>query len=243
LYFILRPSRRHDIPVQLAGIGLAISLLAVPTALAWLASETQSASLFFRRYLASSLPAPILLTALASVAFAATWQRTLACLLAAAGSLFTSGMLEQFRHDGRWLADRKQDWRGAVAFVNEHSRVEGGLVIAVRSGFLEADQLREPHPSLLDEYCLAPVSGIYQLEMPASPLPNQNPGQLDVIPPRQLAEAAEVWCIFNGGPASRIRFENAVLRRLRGIDRRFELIHRRQFGELLVIAASRERRS
>jgi hypothetical protein len=217
------------------GVAATISVLVVATAIAWLASTFDAAYLFQRRYLAASLAAPIALSVLAAWTVPHRWLRGAAIAAIVAVSLATSGMSPSLLAGGRLIPDRSQDWRGAVRYVNENSH-EGRATALVRSGLIEADRLRQPHDGLLEEYCLSPVTSLYPLRIPAQALPTTDASRLDTVSAEVLATLDTVWMIFNGSPDARREFESDV--RLRWSSQ-FQLVDRREFGEILVLKGQR----
>jgi hypothetical protein len=151
-------------------------------------------------------------------------------------------MIQQYQRDGRLIGDRRQDWRGAVQFVNDQRALGEPVVAAyVRSGLLEADQLREPHHILLEEYCVAPVYSLYRIAAKAFPLPNTDAGRLDEVTRRRLAQLDGVAFLFNGRRSDRVSFESDLRDQLAALGSGHHVTQRREFGEILVLFVSRRR--
>jgi mannosyltransferase len=180
---------------------LCLCWLLVPLGLAWIATWSDVARLFLPRYLAVSVPAGVLLS-VACVSLAPwKWSRVLigASLAGAAlwGALAKEGEL------------RGEDWRGAVAWLNEQLAAEP-LPVLVVSDLIEDRALRQPHGPLLEDYCLFPVTSLYGLDVPRSellPLPSQGEGILDAAWRERLRSRRGAWLIVRTGD---LRIANAV---------------------------------
>ncbi|MEX2172744.1 MAG: hypothetical protein WD872_00195, partial [Pirellulaceae bacterium] len=205
-----------DLPPRRAVVALA--WLLVPVALAWLATATDAARLFFPRYLASSTPAAIVL--------AACCVRLAPGKLAPAGlglalvfaALVGSGTIEQYRRDGRFLDDRRDDWRSAVAFFNRLPNRDRYPVL-VRTPLIESDALRYPHDEQLARYCLYPVTSLYPSDTPATnliPLPRTDAGRLAAGVRSRVVACGGAWLIVGGSQERSRLIERQLLAELRG---------------------------
>lgn len=137
--------------------------LLVPLTLAWLLTATDVARLFATRYVLVSAPAAILVAAL--VTRLPPWPHTrLSLAFVMVGlAVWSSAIIPQFSADGRVIAERREDWRSAIQWLNQ--QLPGTrLPILVRSGLIESDALRGKHDPLLEDYCLLPVTGLYRLQ-------------------------------------------------------------------------------
>jgi hypothetical protein len=198
------------------------TLLVVPGIVGWVATRRQWAALFLTRYLVSSLVAAPLAAAMGCRTLPSRWMRALAASLTLAATIWSFGIWRQWQLDGRIVGDRRQDWRSAVALVNQQAAPNS--VCYVRSGFLEEAGLRQPHSQLLDDYCLAPVNSLYRLRVRAIPITSPRE------PARQQPEAPERWLLINGSPATRQRF----------LEQLGAFHVQQEFGELLVARAKDE---
>jgi hypothetical protein len=176
--------------------------LIVPVAATWLLTETGIAHVFAPRYLIASAPAAIVLAAL--VTRLPPWPQTrmTVSLVFVAYALWSSAIIPQFRAEGRFVTDRREDWRGAVAWLNER-HAQTPLPVLVRSGFIEADELRHPHAAILDEYCLLPVTSLYRLKAEREdllPLPFHEPGKLETDVQSMIRERGGAWLINRTSP-------------------------------------------
>jgi hypothetical protein len=239
--------------------------LLVPASLAWLATETDLARLFFPRYLAACLPAATILGAWTIDLAPGRWGRVVAAgvLLGAAG--YASDLLPELARSGRPIAHRREDWRSAVAWLQSQYAAHPGPVL-LHSGIIEADVLREgPTPREL-AYCRFPLRGLYRLEVPDEeliPLPRRRPRQDHLLPPvrRRLAEADGCWLVVRG-PPERARWiavrliaelhghafgrvsdvaagdeDETLWRRHHGP--RWHIVQREEFGDLSVVRLAR----
>jgi mannosyltransferase len=220
-----RVGETKEWPQRLA-VSLLACLLLIPSVLAWVATRQHLAALFFGRYLTPTLVAPPVCSALLARFVPSGWLRGIVAVLTAAAAIWTSGMWQNWQREGRVNVDRRQDWRSAVAFVNQEATTPDSICY-VRSGFLEADQLRAPHDSFLEEYCLAPVNSLYRLRIKAIPLPMSPP--FDLGP--ETDRAGNCWIIFNGSSTTRERF-------LAEIENRFAVRQKQSFGDVLVCEVS-----
>ncbi len=167
--------------------------LVVPILVAWLATETNFARLFFARYVAATFPAGALVAGLCVQLIHVRSMRLVMGVATVGAAIWFSGIVPQIRLDGRVIADRNEDWRGGVAWLNERIGAEG-FPVFVESGYIESDELAQPHNELLDEYCLSPVNSLYPLDASSDdvfPLPLRQPGR--------LPQAGEMLALHRGG--------------------------------------------
>jgi mannosyltransferase len=196
---------------------LVICWLTIPIAIAWLATWTESAHLFFARYLVCAFPAAMLFAGLCVYAAPAGWVRLTIGLLTIGVAAWSSGIIPQLVHDGRVIGDRNEDWRGCVAWLNKecpHTQ----FPVLVWSGLIEADRLRQPHDELLEDYCLLPVTSLYLLDIERTdmfPLPLHEPGHLDQVAEMLAVHRGGAWLIVRGRAEISQQVAAAVLARLR----------------------------
>jgi hypothetical protein len=179
---------------------LALCWLLVPLLLAWTLARTDLARLFFLRYLMVSAPAAIVLAVLAVRMIPWSGVRVGGGLVLALAALWTP-VIPQFLADGRLIADRRADWRSAIAHFNEQPDRRRYPVL-VASQLIESEALRGSTDPALAAYCLSPVHSLYPID--ADPaitfaLPRSSPGQL-AAPVRDLvASRGGAWLIMGGG--------------------------------------------
>lgn len=183
---------------------LPLAWLLVPATIAWLATATDFARLFFPRYLIASAPAAMLLAALCADVAPWRWSKALIGMLLVVVAFWNSGIVEQFRYDGRVIGDRNEDWRGAINWLNEQLPRQP-IPVLVASGLIEADGLREPHDGLLDDYCLLPISSLYPVAAERAdliPLPYREPGRLEPDVRQFVRQRGGAWLVVRGSPQS-----------------------------------------
>jgi mannosyltransferase len=191
-----RPTNERVVALRL----LVLCWLFVPLGLAWLATTADVARLFFPRYLAASAPAAILAAAMCVELVPGRLFRFAGGVALVAWAAWSSGIAGQLSTDGRVNGSRQENWRAAVAWLNEQLPRQPYPVL-VASGLIEADELRQPHNRLLDDYCLAPVTGLYRLQVERAnlvPLTYHNPGKL--LPPAAalVADRGGAWLVVRG---------------------------------------------
>jgi mannosyltransferase len=188
---------------QIAPLAAALIWLFVPVSLAWLATAADVARLFFARYLIASAPAALLLVAACLAFVRQNVGRDVLAVALCAYALWSSQVIDQFRFDGRFIGDRREDWRGATSWLNARYR-QDPLPVLVRSGLIEADGLRLPNSDpLLADYCLLPVTSLYRLDVPREdliPLPIANVGQVADGDRSALEFRGGAWLIVRGSP-------------------------------------------
>ncbi len=149
-----------------AGDSLTTSLLwllitLLPVALAWFATAAKLAPVFMSRYVIAAAIGPIML---AGHITAATRGRGRS--LVAAGALIiivaASPSVERFFVWGEAIHDRREDWRGAVAWASKQAASDDSVVL-VRSALLEESLLESSIEPLDQDYLLFPILGTYQL--------------------------------------------------------------------------------
>jgi mannosyltransferase len=183
---------------------LAIWLFVIPICIAWLATWTDVARLFFPRYVAGALPAAVLCAGLCVIAIQSHRWRVAIAVATVLCAVWNGGVIQQLNHDGRVIADRNEDWRGCVDWLNERIAADG-YPILVYSGLIEADELTKPHDPLLDEYCLSPVNSLYPLDVAPSdlfPLPLHNPGLLPQTAEQLTLHRNGCWIVVRGSKES-----------------------------------------
>lgn len=215
---------------------LALCWLLVPLTLAWIATASGSAPLFFRRYLIVAAAAPILWAALCCAACPAGVWRGVCALVVVSVAVHQGGMIRQWRQDGRVVGDRNQDWRSAVAYISEQA--EAASPVFVRSGLIEAERWYAGEDPLRREFCLLPVLGLYRLDRPKDalfPLPISPPAVLSSEAHRRVLAGREAWCLVHGSEQSLVRFEASLRSTWPRAGVPLSSIHRRSFGDVAVL--------
>jgi hypothetical protein len=213
---------------------LLVCCLIVPVMLAWLLTYLDVARLFFPRYLIASAAAPIVLAGLFIARLPNKWWRFAVAATVVLLSVGQGGLVGQAMRDGRLLADRNQNWRGAVQWLRTRPASDR-LPIFVRTGYLEADRLRQLHTPLLKSYCLSPVTSLYDLsetDHELIPLPTTQAGQLADEQIEVVTSAGGAWLIINGSRESRAQVRQQFLARLRTTGQLVQLAEERNFGTI-----------
>jgi hypothetical protein len=200
---------RRELPV------LALLLWAiVPLAITWLATATDTARLLFPRYVVATAPAA---TLLAAICVRLAPSKSLQIILGigiAAFALRSSYMAEQFCQDGRFIADRRSDWRSAIAHFNAHPDHDQHPVL-VATALIEADGLRAVHDRALADYCLYPVTSLYPIDaerVRLVPLPRTSAGRLDPDVRERIRRSGGAWLIVGRSPEAAHAIERQILR-------------------------------
>ncbi|HEX5103616.1 MAG TPA: hypothetical protein VFV87_07395, partial [Pirellulaceae bacterium] len=226
---------------------LALVWLLVPLAAAWLLTETDVARLFHLRYLAVSAPAAILIVATLVRLPPLPTSRVVLAIGIVAYALWSSEIVQQVRYDGRAIADRREDWRSAVGWLNKRISDDPAPIL-VRSGLIEADALRSEHDRRFADYCLLPVVSLYRLGADRAdlhPLPYHNAGRLQPDVQRELLRRGGGWLVIRGSERLSASIEQRIIRSLAATDKRpWRVAERRSFGNVQVCRLSlRERAS
>ena len=234
-WFVRRASAGDNEKPPLAVLLWAI----VPVALAWLATATDTARLLFPRYVIVSAPAA---TLLAVMCLRLLPGRSLPVIVGLGIGIFalrTSGMVEQFQADGRFIADRRGDWRAAMHHFNEQPGHRSYPVL-VHTGLIESDALRTSRDRRLAGYCLFPVTSLYPIDASRDrliPLPRTGPSRLTPEARLRIETAGGAWIIAVGGESSGFRVQGS------GSDAAWRMVHERSFGSIHVLALRRDNRS
>ena len=176
----------------------------VPLLLVWSLNWLDILRLFHRRYLIAITTGPVLVCGIWLAQLTMRRQK-----LAMAGLLLLAvqqgGMARQWFIDGRFLAERNQDWRGAVAYLNQEARKTtfSPQNVLIGSGLIEAAALPSGGQQLID-YCLLPVTGPYPLNSSylLDALSNQ-PGQpLSAQQVQAILPKRSYWALLNARTTS-----------------------------------------
>ena len=130
------------------------------------------------------------------------------------------------------MADRNEDWRGAVELVNRR-RETAGLPVLVQSGLIEADGLLQPHDELFRQYCLLPVLGIYRVDRSLrdmAPLATTRLNRLDREMKERIRARGGAWLLVRGNPSTAEAAISRVLRDWETADEAVRCVERRAFG-------------
>ncbi len=99
--------------------GWTLCWASVPPLLAWLSTWSGLAALAMLRYLVVPLAGVIVLAGLCHATFASRAYRWTLAIALVVGTVGTSGMIQQWRYDGRWIGDRQEPWHELVDWLNQ----------------------------------------------------------------------------------------------------------------------------
>ena len=139
--------------------------LFVPLTIAFVCTRLQWAPLFYYRYLLVALPASWILAALALRAFPGRWAPYCTAVVILAAWLQQQGPLRSWWDHGTVLVARNEDWRGAVARLNELA-AENAEPIVVDPDLIESKRVSDASftPGLRS-LLLSPVRSLYPLRV------------------------------------------------------------------------------
>ncbi|MAD79407.1 MAG: hypothetical protein CMJ50_00995 [Planctomycetaceae bacterium] len=221
-----------ELPTWFAIIPLLVLWWCAPVVIAWSLTAGDLARVFFPRYLIGVAVAPMICTGLCVAICRGPRRRTVAVLAITAMAVVGNGLMGQFLRDGRLITDRREDWRGAIAWLN--ATREDTAPVLVRSGLIEADRLRAESDHPLREYCILPVTGLYQVRQPAViyPLPTSHSGRLSSQAAGLLQQHHGGWLVINSRPA----MHETLRRDLRGSFQgaRLKFLREKTFGNVSV---------
>ncbi len=211
--------------------------LLVPLGIAWLATQRDLARLFFLRYVIVTALAPIMFSALCYASCPGKVARTVFAAALVILTIHSGNMINQYRHDGRVIGDRNQNWRSAVHVLNDKASNTKAPVF-VRSGLIEADGLYNSSDRRLREYCLLPALGIYRIERDAetlTPLPTNAAGSLSAEDRKRIATAGEAWFLLSGTPGQVGEIKTRLCRRWEAHHVRARVAEHHPFGNVAVL--------
>ncbi|MBI2478147.1 MAG: glycosyltransferase family 39 protein [Planctomycetia bacterium] len=218
-------------PRSVTAIVLLVCWFVTPLVIVWLLTVTDAARLYLGRYVIGAALAPILLAGMCVAACGSRKLQATVTSVIIAYAVYSSGMIQQCRFDGRLFADRAENWRNAVSYVNANwIRDE---VVFVRSGLLEADRLPTDKTALLQEYCVSPLGSIYKADQRASairPLTTSSSGRLTDEDIEVIEQTGAAWFVINGTAATREHCLRQVLDSVAGEGGRGQIVKQQEFG-------------
>jgi mannosyltransferase len=216
---------------------LCVCWLFVPLLLAWSSTYLEFARVFFLRYLIVCALAPILLCGLALAICPSRLFRMILVVVVTWLSVAQSGMIEQYTQDGRVIGDRNQDWRSAMAMINQDTQNPHWPVF-IRSGLIEAAELRSSDAPQLRAYCLLPVRGIYRLQRADElliPLSIHHSGRLSPRQRQRLENSGGGWFLLAGVPSTVSSIESELLSNWDASQYQPRIAGRRVYGNVTVL--------
>jgi uncharacterized membrane protein len=216
---------------------LCLCWLAVPLSATWMLTRLDVARLFMVRYLVGIVVAPMMLGGVLLAAVRSRTIRIAAALIVLVLAVYQGGALSKLAQSGLSQSERNQDWRGAVAEIQRDSTSLDWPVL-VRSGFMEADELRQSEDPLLQSYCLAPVTSLYRLDSPGRtliPLPVTDAGRLTRQSRETLRHSRGVWVLIYGAARSRASIERDLRASLQQVELRAVRIRLATYGNIMLL--------
>ncbi len=239
-------ARQFKLPNEISFAGCLAVILVAATCLFWLASYEGVAPLWHRRFMIAGLP-------MLAWIFGATigggagrwkirqgWQETL-CFSATIGLLVALGCWSQNVlpriAEGRWqLITRGENWRGAIAYLNERTKLNDA--IAIDAGLIEQNAWQNeivsaPLVNDKSEYLSYPLRGPYELTA-ATSVVAQN-----LSPMNYWTITHDRGWILSRGPAKRLKALIQEHIRVNRIDPKSLRIEVRSFGGVSVALVER----
>ncbi len=210
--------------------GWTLCWASVPPLLAWLSTWSGLAALAMLRYLVASLAGAIVLAGLCHATFVSRVYRWTLAIALVVGTVGTSGMIQQWRYDGRWIGDRQEPWHELIDWLNQRWPAER-LPVFLCSGLLEDTALQDRADADLREYCLFPVSGLYRLSArPLEPLPTRRDIQLSGRTRQIARDHGGAWVVIRGGEKTAARLIGSMCGQLAA-----QPMEVKRFGNLVAI--------
>ncbi len=188
--------------------------LSLPPLMAWLSTWSGLAALAMLRYLVASLVGAIVFAALCHASFASRMYRALLGVALVVSAVGTSGMMQQWNYDGRWIGDRNEPWNELVSWLNERWPADRFPVLLC-PGLLEDAALAHDADPDLREYCLFPLRGMYRLRAaPLVPVPTQCQVRLAQDTRQSVWDHRGAWVVIRAGEKTAALLADALSRQL-----------------------------
>lgn len=187
-------------PIAFQPLALVAGWAFVPRAIAGLLTLAGVAPLGLKRYVIVSAVAPLAWAAFASSLLRPAWLRGLLAAALLVLVVLRGGLVEQLRYDGRLVGDRQEDWRGAVAWLNQTAAP--GAIVFLAGSMVEDPALRGLDAERWRAFCRFPVAGLYRLrgDLDVQPVPTLGERRLNSQQRRRLVQADEAWLVVRGSP-------------------------------------------
>lgn len=157
-----------------------LTAAAGPLLMAWILTWLEITPIMHRRYLLCAA-IPIVLFALGQfLAIRRTSLRAVALSASLLWLVSSQGMIDVWKYGHLVGIQRGEDWRGAVAWINQE--FEPGDELWCASGLIEGRGIHYPFPPGLDEYLGFPLRGLYRVERKG-----------EFIEPRAVAGNLQEW--------------------------------------------------
>ena len=132
------------------------SAMLAPWLVAWAVTALEIAPVFHRRFvIACALPL-VMLGAMELMLVRAVWLRSLALIVVSVSILYSQGSIDVWRKGYLVGQLRGEDWRGAIAWLNEQA--DGNDSLLCSSGLVEANGVNLPLDAALADYPRLPGS-------------------------------------------------------------------------------------
>ena len=240
----LAPRDARDAGPTRTSFGLLLTCwFVVPVIAAWIATSWGLASLYFPRYLIGLAIGPMLLGGLFVGSIARPRWRLVATAVVVAYACYTSAAVWQLYHFGRLLGERREDWRSAVTWLdnnydagNSQAGNHKAPPVFVRSGLLEADNLRSQTTPLFKQYCLCPVNSMYPFKERdvLVPLPTRQSGALSRASIDLIRRDGRAWFIINAPARSHEAIRQQVFSALESAELQVQSSPSHAFGSVHV---------
>ena len=217
---------------------LVCGVCLIPISTAWGLTSLDVIRLFHPRYLVAALPALWSAVAVVSQVPPSRVLRVIATIAIAGLAIAWSGIVQNYRAEGQFLIDRREDWRSAIAAVQQEHLQHPGWKIMVHSGLIETDALRQPHDGKLMEYGLLPVEALYPLnadEEDLVPLPMSDPGKLTAENRNEVLRTGGAVIILRLSAVKAVVVEMDLVQTFAEKDAAATVINRQAFGDVQVV--------
>ncbi len=151
--------RRRDRQIVFVTLQFALPLL-----IAFLLTRTDTARLFFRRYLMVVSLLPMLLAGLLVARIRGVRFRVAAAVLVILVGVAWEGPLNRAWHSGKFVRRSQEDWRSVMTVINRRSNA--GDVVYLASDLIESERLHDfddYENARFRSYCAYPLEGLYAI--------------------------------------------------------------------------------
>jgi hypothetical protein len=238
---VRRLFRRRSVPAtwfSSATLSLGMSAavwLFVPLLAAWLATRFDIARIFFPRYLLMSLPASWLLLVHAT-RLAPEWRSRwiFSAVIACGWVAYQLPHYQELFPSDRSSGPRGEDWRGAIAWLNEQLPEQPGPVL-LAPGLIEERNLSLKSSPEWQEYCQFPVRALYRLDVPVEEcLRDEKDSFPHMNVTLKLAPSSFYWQVERDDVAWDVRYQRIAGYVDSSSWRSVHWVERRSFGKVTV---------
>ena len=227
----------HAIADKLPPMLLVSCWLLIPPTIAWVFTHFDIAALWLTRYLiVCAVALPVLVGLLVNVPAIRRARCVIAVCALLSAFTFAGPPWWLWWQTGYWTSPRGEDWRAAVAHINDAEQTDPAPVL-LRADLIEANALAESEDPLLREYCLLPIRSIYMLESTAAAIPLSSiaPGKISSADLEQLRDTRSVWIVTRGRKENAEATFRLVLRTLATNGMRARKKNTQAFGRVWVM--------